>query len=110
LEGGKRGWRYDREQHEDYCNLIDKAMEEAESAGSRHQGYDERSKLTKYIQVMQAEFDDRGVPILKGMDGMKVPISGLSIPERLERARSVKEEGLKREAEGASSTAAAHEG
>ena len=52
--------------------------------------------LITFPDPIQVAFDDKGVPILNGMDPTKVPIAGLSILERVERAKRLREERRKK--------------
>ena len=52
--------------------------------------------LVTFPDPIQVTFDDKGVPILNGMDPTEVPIAGLSILERVERAKRLREERLKK--------------
>ena len=78
---------------------LTKHLESAPPAGSRHSRFTEKDQNL----IDQVTFDDKGVPILNGMDPTKVPIAGLSILERVERAKRMREERRKKETETGSS-------
>ena len=102
--------KYADEDYEKFRLAIDKAPESAPPAGSRHSRFSEKTEaieetstdtvpLITFPKPIQVTFDDKGVPILNGMDPTKVPIAGLSILERVERAKRMREERQKKEAE-----------
>ena len=95
------------ENFEKFRQAIDKAPEPVPPAGSRHSRFSEKTEaieeastdtvpLITFPEPIQVAFDDKGVPILNGMDPTKVPIAGLSILERVERAKRMREERLKK--------------
>ena len=52
--------------------------------------------LTTFPEPIEVAFDDKGVPILNGKDPTVVPIVGLSILERVERAKRIRDERQKK--------------
>ena len=90
-----------------FRQAIDEAPETVPPAGARHSRFAKRIKaieeastdtvpLITFPEPIQVTFDDKGVPILNGMDPTKVPIAGLSILERVERAKRMRGERLKK--------------
>ena len=111
----KANEEYAGEHHEKFRQAIDKAPGSTPPAGSRHSRFSEKTEdveetstdtvpLVTFPEPVQVAFDDKGVPILNGMDPTKVPFAGLSILERVERAKMMREERQKKEAETGSST------
>ena len=93
--------------YEKFRQAIDKAPEPTPPAGSRHSRFSEKTEaieetstdtvpLITFPKPLEVAFDDKGVPILNGMDPTKVPIAGLSILERVERAKRMREERQKK--------------
>ena len=99
--------RFVHEDFKQFRQAIDKAPESVPPAGSRHSRFSEKTEaieetstdtvpLITFPEPVQVTFDDKGIPILNGMDPTKVPIAGLSILERVERAKRMREERRKK--------------
>jgi hypothetical protein len=92
----------------EFRKAIDRAFSKAPHAGIRHARFLEKTLAAKkfssdtlivFPPPIEVQFDSNGLPILHGFDPTKVPFKGLSILERVERAKRLKELQQKREAE-----------